>query len=120
MSHIVNVKTEVRDEAAVRAACIRLGWMQPTTGRFQLYSTSREGLGIVAPDWRYPIVVNTTTGELDYDNFNGNWGPQRHLDSFLQAYATEKAKLEAAKNGYSVFEETLPDGSIKLSVTLEA
>ena len=32
MSHIVTIKTEVRDAAAVRAACRRLGLAEPTHG----------------------------------------------------------------------------------------
>jgi hypothetical protein len=31
-------------------------------------------------------------------------------------YAVEKAKLEARRNGHSVHEQTLSDGSIKLSI----
>lgn len=119
MSHIVNVKTKVTDVAAVQAACQRLGLGLPTQGTFKLYTQQRTGLGVQLPDWKYPIVIDQATGSLDYDNYNGSWGNQRHLDAFMQAYATEKTKLEAAKNGYSVFEETLSDGSIKLSVTVE-
>lgn len=120
MSHIVTVKTEVRDEMAVRAACLRLKWEQPTFGDFRVFSVNKTGLGIKAPGWQFPIVCNLSTGTVDYDNYNGNWGPQARLDEFLQAYTVERAKLEAQKNGYSVFEETLSDGSIKLSVTVEA
>ena len=39
-----------------------------------------------------------------------------HLDRFLQAYAVEKAKLEARNRGHSVTEQSLSDGSIKLTV----
>jgi hypothetical protein len=120
MSHIVQIKTEVKDEMAVRAACLRLKWEQPTFGKFRVFGVDREGLGVKIPSWQFPAVVNLSTGALDYDNYNGNWGEQRLLDQFLQAYTVEKAKLEAAKMGYSAFEETLPDGSIKLSVTVEA
>lgn len=120
MSHIVQIKTELRDPVAINAACKRLGLKQPTTGKFRVYSVEREGIGINLPDWHFPVVVNTTTGAVDYDNYNGNWGPQKHLDSFLQAYAVEKAIYEAQKGGYSVFEETLPDGSIKLNIMVEA
>jgi hypothetical protein len=119
MSHIVSIATKVTDVNAVQAACQRLKLAPATTGEFTLFTQRRAGLGIQLPDWKYPVVVNTATGGVDYDNYNGSWGDQRHLDSFLQAYAAEKAKLEAAKNGYSVFEETLADGSIKLSVTVE-
>jgi hypothetical protein len=42
-----------------------------------------------------------------------------HLDRFLQAYAAEKTKLEARKQGYTVTEQQLADGSLKLHI-LEA
>ena len=51
-----------------------------------------------------------------FDNFGGAWGEQRHLDRFLQAYAVEKAKLEARKKGYTATEQTLTDGAIKLTI----
>ncbi|HWA97694.1 MAG TPA: hypothetical protein VG713_04355 [Pirellulales bacterium] len=38
------------------------------------------------------------------------------LGSFLQAYATEKAKLEARRRGHSITEQLLANGSIKLSI----
>ena len=120
MSHIVQIKTEIRDELAVRAACQRLKLEQPTTGEFTLFTQKRTGLGIKLPDWNYPVVVNTATGGVDFDNYGGHWGDQRHLDSFLQAYTIEKAKLEAQKMGHNVYEETLADGSVKLTVNVEA
>jgi hypothetical protein len=120
MSHIVQIKTELRDPIAISAACKRLGLQQPTTGKFRVYAVDREGIGINLPGWQFPVVVNTTTGAVDYDNYNGSWGAQKELDAFLQAYAVEKAIYEAQKGGYSVFEETLPDGSIKLNIMVEA
>ncbi|EMI22566.1 hypothetical protein RMSM_00504, partial [Rhodopirellula maiorica SM1] len=42
---------------------------------------------------------------------------QERLDEFLQVYAVEKTKIEARRNGYSVTEQSLKDGSIKLSLT---
>ena len=44
------------------------------------------------------------------------WGDQKALDRFLQAYAAERAKIEARKKGYSVTEQSLQDGSIKLTI----
>lgn len=44
------------------------------------------------------------------------WGDQGHLNRFLQIYAVEKAKLEARKKGYTVSEQSLNDGSIKLQI----
>jgi hypothetical protein len=116
LSHIVTVQCEVRDAAAVRAACQRLGLAQPTQGTTKLFSGEATGLAVQLPDWQYPVVCDTTTGQLKYDNFNGRWGDQRHLDRFMQIYAVEKARAEARKKGYACAEQALADGSIKLVI----
>ena len=116
MSHIVTIKTEVRDAEAVRAACERLGLEQPVQGTARLFEGEASGLLVKLPGWTYPAVVDTATGQVRYDNYNGSWGDPQHLDRFLQAYAIEKAKLEARKRGHSVYEKPLPDGSIKLTI----
>lgn len=118
MSHIVTVKTEVRDVAAVRAACKRLGLAEPVHGETKLFSGQAEGLIVRLPDWQYPVVCDTTSGQVQYDNFGGRWGDQAHLDQFLQAYAVEKAKIEARRKGHTCTEQQLADGSVKLTVNL--
>jgi hypothetical protein len=116
VSHIVEIKTEVRDEAAVQSACSRLHLPLATRGTFELYSSTETGLGIELPHWNYPVVANTETGQLRYDNYNGRWGSQEFLDQFLQRYAVEKAAIEARKKGHSVVEQRLDNGSIKLTI----
>ena len=118
MSHIVTVTTEVRDAAAVRAACQRLGLAEPTHGTVKLFSGEATGLAVQLPDWTYPVVCDTATGQLKFDNFKGRWGDQKELDTFMQAYAVEKAKLESRRRGHSTTEQTLPDGSIKLTIQI--
>ena len=118
MSHIVQIETEVRDETAVQAACTRLHLPNATRGTFQLYSTEETGLGIELPHWKYPVVADTETGQLRFDNYEGRWGAQEFLDQFLQAYATERVKIEARKKGHSVVEQRLDNGSIKLTVSV--
>ena len=71
------------------------------------------------PDWHYPLVCQTNTGVLQYDNFEGRWGDPKHLDRFLQAYAVERTLAEARRQGHTVTEQSLPDGSIKLTVELQ-
>ena len=119
MSHIVIIKTEVRDAAAVRAACQRLGLAKPVQGKTKLFSGEAEGLAVQLPDWVYPVVCDTTTGQIRLDDFNGRWGDKKHLDRFLQAYACEKAKAEARRRGHSVTEQALADGSIKLTIQVQ-
>ena len=116
MSHIVEIRTEVRDANGVRAACDRLRLEPPVEGKAKLFSREVEGLAVLLPDWRYPVVFKTATGEAQYDNYEGRWGEQSRLDQFLQAYAVEQTKIEARRKGHSVSEQSLADGSIKLTV----
>ena len=106
----------LRDPAAVRAACQRLGLPQPVQGTHKLFTGSATGLAVALPRWRYPAVCDVSTGQVHYDNFKGHWGEQQHLDAFLQSYAVEKAKIEARRKGHVVTEQALADGSIKLTV----
>ena len=78
-------------------------------GNAQLFDGEATGLLVNLPDWLYPVVANTTTGQLHYDNYAGQWGDPRQLDRFLQNYAVEKARLEARKRGHSVVEKALTD-----------
>jgi hypothetical protein len=116
MSHIVTLQTKVRDPAALAAACQRLGLAAPVQGMAQLFSGEVTGLRVQLPGWQYPVVIDTATGELRYDNYNGVWGEQAHLDRFLQVYAVEVVKLEARKKGYQVTEQALQDGAIRLQI----
>jgi hypothetical protein len=116
MSHIVQIQTEVRDPQAVAAACRRLGLPVPVHGTAKLFSGEAKGLLVKLPDWLYAVVVDTATGQVHYDNYNQAWGNQEHLDKFLQAYAIEKAHLEARKRGHSVVELALQDGSVKITI----
>ena len=116
MSHIVTIQTKVHDHAAINSACTRLGLNTPVEGSANLYSGEANGLIVQLPDWKYPLVIDTVSGGIKFDNYNGHWGEQRHLDHFLQIYAVEKAKQEARKKGFTVSEQALQDGSIKLQI----
>ena len=116
MSHIMLVQTEVRDATAVQAACQRLGLPAAVHGQARLFTTTATGQIVQLPAWRFPVVCDLSTGKLQFDNYGGRWGEQQQLDRFLQAYAVEKAKIEARKRGHSVTEQPLADGSIKLTI----
>ena len=116
MSHIVTIKTEVRDAEAVQAACKRLGLQEPVRGTAKLFEGEATGLLVKLPGWLYAAVVSTETGQVKFDNYQGAWGDPKHLDAFVQSYAICKATIEARKRGHSVYEQALPDGSIKLTI----
>jgi hypothetical protein len=116
MSHIVSIQTRLHEQAAVAAACRRLGLPTPARGTARLYGGQASGLLVQLPGWQYPAVIDTASGELRYDNFEGRWGEQAHLDRFLQAYAVEVVRLEARKKGHQVSEQALQDGSVRLLI----
>ena len=65
------------------------------------------GLGIQLPDWKYVVVCDLSSGQLQYDNYEGRWGDQEHLDRFLQRYAVEKCRIESRKQGHCLTERYL-------------
>ena len=118
MSHIVEIKTEVRDAAAVSAACERMKLEPPIHGTTRLFSGEVTGQIVKLPGWRYPAVFDTESGQARYDTFNGRWGEQSQFERFLQNYAIEKVKIETRKRGHSCMEQQLADGSVKLTITV--
>jgi hypothetical protein len=116
VSHLVPIKTRLQDATAIAAARQRLNLPAPVQGTAKLFSGEATGLLVQLPGWKYPAVIDTTSGDVQFDNFSGHWGQQEHLDKFLQTYAVERAKQEARKKGYSLTEQALEDGSIRLNI----
>lgn len=116
MSHITEITTQVRDVTAIRAACQRLSLAPPEYRPVALFSSEATGWAVTLPEWHYPIVCDTARGTLSYDNYEGRWGHPRELDRFLQAYAIEKCRLEARKQGHHVTEAVLADGTVRLTM----
>jgi hypothetical protein len=116
LSHIVTIQTEIRDAAAVIAACRRLSLPEPVQGTVEVFATTATGLQVQLPGWNYPVVCDLSTGKAHYDNYGGVWGQEQELDRFLQAYAAESAKIEARRNGHMAFEQPLENGYLKVTV----
>jgi hypothetical protein len=125
MSHITNIELEIKDLVALKAACNRMGFTfmeNQTTCNFYRDQKADCLHAIQVPGAAYEVGV--------VENKNGDyhliWDPYIHvgLESSLgpgggklkQAYGIEKAKLEARKKGYSVYERVKADGAITLSV----
>ena len=76
MSHIVSIKTEVRDPVAVAAACRRLGLPEPVHGTAKLFEGEATGLLVRLPGWLYPVVVrHRHRRRSQFDNYDGSLGP---------------------------------------------
>jgi hypothetical protein len=118
VSHVVKIQSQVKSREAVEAACHRLELPAPHEGKHRLFTTSASGLAVQLPGWHYPVVFDTATAEARFDNYGGAWGKQEELNRFMQAYGVEVAKLEARKKGYTVKEQPLDNGSIKVTVQI--
>jgi hypothetical protein len=119
VSHIVTVKAEIKNPVALTLACARLGLVAPKQGNHKLYSGKAiSGLAISLPGWKYPVVVDSVSGEVHYDNYNGHWGSQAQLDKLLQRYAVEATLAVTESLGYGCEEVLLEDGSIELVVSV--
>jgi len=118
VSHVVKIQTEIRDVEALGAATRRMQIPPPRYEEVQLFSSRATGYAVRLKDWRYPVVCDIQTGRVAFDNFGGRWGKQDELDRLFQSYAVEKTKLEARKQGHTVQEQSLEDGSIKLTVSV--
>ena len=116
MSHVVSIQSKIHDVVAVAAACHRLSLTAPVQGKATLFSAEVTGLLVSLPGWNYPAVIDTESGEVRFDNYEGAWGDRAHLDRFLQMYSVEKTKIEARKKGYQVTEHALEDGSIRVQM----
>ena len=113
MSHVVSIKTHVKDVVAIAAACHRLGLAAPVQGTAKLFSGTATGVLVQLPGWNYPAVIDVASGDVRFDDFEGRWGDRVHMDRFLQIYAVERTKIEARKKGHAVTETLLQDGSVK-------
>ena len=117
MSHIVTIQTRIRDRQALEAACRRLKLPSAKEATVDFFSGSVHGWAVELPGWVYPVVVDPASGQLHYDNYEGRWGQEQELHRLLQAYAVEKAKLEARRQGYRCHEILLSNGTIRLELS---
>jgi len=125
MSHITNIELEIKDLAALKAACNRMGFtFKENQNTCNYYRGQKADClhAIEVPGAAYEVgVVKNKNG-----GYSLIWDPFIHggLESALgpaagklkQAYGIEKAKLEARKKGFSVYERIKEDGAIILSV----
>lgn len=141
MSHVAIIEIEVTDLAALAAACQRLGfafrenqktykWYGRWEGDYPLpEGFSQEDLGkcdhaIRVPGADYEVGVAKARRKPGYQllwDFWSQGGLTEKLgqkgEKLVQAYGVEKAKREARRQGFSVYETTREDGSVRLTLT---
>ena len=138
--HVASIKLEVKSLEALKAACQRLGlefregqtsfvWFGRFVGDAPLpEGFTQEDMGkcehaIHCPDAKYEIGVVFRDGvyKLLWDSW-GSGGLEAALGTdcnrLKQAYGVEAAKLEAQRQGYSVWETAEENGAVKLHITV--
>lgn len=109
MSHLLTIKTEIKDMEALASAVEALGGHVLGMGKYLVYTQWVEGLGIRLPGWYYPVVLKED-GSLAFDNDRGRWGDPARLDELRSRYTIEAARLAATRLGW--VSEVQPDGKL--------
>lgn len=116
MSHTVTIKTAIKDVECIKRACERIKAKFKGVGRARLYGSEANGIIVQLPGWRYEIAIDIKTGTVKMDNYGGTWGNMNEFDKFSQAYAVEHTKAQGEQRNYSVREELLETGEIKITM----
>ena len=112
MSHIAEVKVEIKDTDALKAACVRCGAEFIGYGMHDVFSVQRAGIAFKPKGWHFPVVIQGSTAALD--NYGGHWGDMAEFNRVKQMYSVEVAKKAAKRQGMNVREQSQKDGSIRL------
>jgi hypothetical protein len=99
MSHVVTIESIIHDPAAVHAACARLGLAAPVHGTAKLFSGRAAGMIVQLPEWKYPVVVDTLTGVIKFDNFGGEVGKARGTRPLPSGVLGRKSQTRSPQKG---------------------
>ena len=122
MSHFTTIETQIRDIAALKAACAELGVGLEAGAEARGYGRRQvRGDYVVRLKGPYDIAVDKAkqgTYALTTDLWGGHVerevGPQ--FGKLLQMYGLHKAQIEARKKGFMTRRQPMKDGSIKLVI----
>jgi len=103
MSHIVTVKTELKNIDTIKKVCKNMGLKYHGKKNVKYYNTVKSGIAINLNGWKYPIAVQND-GSVYYDNYNGNWGQIHELNKFIDEYSLVETvnKIEQKHLKYEV------------------
>jgi hypothetical protein len=126
MSHIQTIEVEITDLQALKSACKRLNleWKQDqkTFKWYQGQSKCDHAIKVPAATYEIGVLKNADrkgfTLQVDYYDRKVTEKIGQLGGLFKQAYALEKAKLEAIRKGYSVKEHKINERQIELRISV--
>ena len=121
MSHFTSIKTQIKDIAALTAACKELGLQLVQNSEARgYYENKLKGDYVIKLKGPYDIAVNKQsdgTYGFTSDLWQGHVEEEvgKNYSKLLQLYGVHKASIEARKKGLSVIRhKQAQNGSIKL------
>ncbi len=122
MSHFTTIKTQIKDNEALRSACREMGLalLQNADAR-GYYENKIKGDYVIQLKGPYDIAVNRQPDGsfgLTADLWNGHVEKEvgQGYGKLLQLYGVHKAMREARKRGHMVNRSQQKDGSIRLVI----
>lgn len=121
MSHVATVTTAIKNLSILIKTCQALG-IEFTQGQqsVDLYERAVTGdFSCKLPGWHYPIVVNSQTGEISFDNYKGSWGDEKELHKLIQEYSLSVAEEECSEfvlQGFTIERQKQENGDIQLVI----
>ena len=122
MSHFATVETQIRDIAALRAACAEMGFTLNENAEARGYGSNKtHGDFVIRLKGPYDIAVNRQPDGgfgLTTDWWGGHVEKEAGKDygRLLQLYAVHKAQIAARRKGLTFRRSALADGSVKLVI----
>jgi len=122
MSHFTEIQTEIRDIAALRAACSELGFELLQDVEARGYGSNRHhGKHVIRLKGPYDVALNLDASgrlALTTDWWGGHVEKEvgKNYGRLLQMYGVHKATRDARRRGHTVRRRQLQDGSIKLCI----
>jgi hypothetical protein len=120
MSHFTEIKTQIKDIAALELACVEMGLSLIPNAKARGYAEKQKhGDHVIRLNGPYDVAVNRQpdrTFGLTTDWWSGHVEKEVGKDygRLLQLYGVHKAMLEARKKGLSVQRNSQSNGNIKL------
>ena len=121
MSHTTVLKVALKNLETLKAACTALGLPYKMGQQtVELFSSKVTGdMTVKLPGWVYPVVINSKTGDVSLDNYNGEWGTMDEFHKLSQEYSLQTAEAEAEEftlQGWTVERQKQSNGDILLVI----
>jgi len=121
MSHFTEIDIQIKDIAALRAACIELGLTLLENEIARGYGkNSIRGDYVIKLSGPYDIAVNRSADH--YTFVTDTWGGHVEKEvgngfcKIKQLYGVHKATLEARKKGLTIRRQNLANGQVRLTI----